>query len=230
MKCPICSSEGTLSLFQYEFEAKTADKCTVPVMLDAYSCAHCGEEVETPEITKKNNIAVARAKADHYARSLDINRDSIPEFIKAFRAAFEITQGALTELFDSSEKAISKYELGSIIPSRTITKFIRLIIQRPIVLDWLREMDDQDRPSYLASSSRRAVSIDKMPTNRSRLALGGVIDDLEDFQIAKSLALELINIETVAKSVAVSSSKIATPLTGAAISLHEINTSTMTAH
>lgn len=59
MKCPICSSEMTLSLFQYEFDVWVSDNSPVPVMLDAYYCSHCKEEVETPEITKKNKAVIA---------------------------------------------------------------------------------------------------------------------------------------------------------------------------
>lgn len=106
MYCPTCECEQEILLIQKE---ETYPVKGEPITINATvcTCAHCGEEIMSIEYDDDN-----LRKA--YATYRNIHGLLQPEEIKAIREQYGVSQVAFARIIGVDDKAIARYENGSL--------------------------------------------------------------------------------------------------------------------
>ena len=130
MLCPSCE-EGKLAAAVYSDTFQYNGDPIQVGNLECYRCANCGEATFAPEQIRRNNARVADAKreADGLLTAAEIRQA---------REILQLSQHDAAIMFGGGQNAFSKYERGEVVQSASMDKLIRVALQFPIALAYLR--------------------------------------------------------------------------------------------
>lgn len=114
--CPTCKCEQEILLVQKE---ETYPVKGEPITINATvcTCVHCGEEIMTEEYDDDN---LRKAYAKYRSRHGLLQ----PEEIKAIREQYGVSQVAFARIIGVDDKAIARYENGSLQDEATNTRIM----------------------------------------------------------------------------------------------------------
>jgi len=128
--CPSCEKESELTRIQ-RVENLTVKGESIPVDVDYFACAECGEEFDNPDPTY-DPLALAYQE---YRRRKDMIQ---PEEIRALREKYGLTQRELSDLLGFGGATLSRYENGAL-QDETHDTILRLIMEPQNLLDVVQQ-------------------------------------------------------------------------------------------
>lgn len=124
--CPFCDG-GTVAKTQAPYRVEFRGKEYLVPDADVMACDHCGE------------VLFAPGQSDAFQRrAADIAREDMGLVtgaqIAAFRKRNGLTQAALERALGAPPKSVARWEIGSVLQSRTVDTFLRLLMSHPELL------------------------------------------------------------------------------------------------
>lgn len=141
--CPSCEKESELTRIQRPENLNIKGE-TIPVEMDYFICAECGEEFDNPD-PAYDPLAAAY---DEYRRRKGMVQ---PEEIRSFRQENGLSQRELSDLLGFGGATLSRYENGAL-QDETHDTILRLIMQPQNLLEIV-----QEKPNAISPEKRQRL-------------------------------------------------------------------------
>ena len=137
--CPCCSSEMVRDTRPYDVVYRGVSK---GVMAPGYWCASCHEVLFTDDDNKITDQALHELKAEKAGVMT-------PAQITAARESMGLNKQDANELLGLAERAFSKYEAGSVLPSKSTSQLIDILANVPEALAYLKSELAEHEPEEI---------------------------------------------------------------------------------
>ena len=127
--CPFCDG-GTDAKTQAPYQVEFRGKEYLVPDADVMACDHCGEVFFAPG----QSDALQRRASDMAREDMGLVTGAQ---IAAFRKKHGLTQAVLERAIGAPPKSVARWEIGSVLQSRTVDTFLRLLISHPELLEEL---------------------------------------------------------------------------------------------
>lgn len=151
--------------------------------LECYRCSSCGEEIVSPDQSRRNSAKVN----DHKRLAAGLLTG---EQIRRIREALRISQSDASQLFGGGPHAFSKYERGEVIQSVSMDRLLRVAAAVPMVMSFLVDGNTADSVKNYSGVSQITGTISlNDPSFRSRELEGSpVVVSFRDWKVRKKAA------------------------------------------
>ena len=125
-KCPYCDT-GIMRPAKVPYEMTFRGKSYTIPDADVMACDKCGEFVFAPG----QSDALQRRASDLARKDMGLLTGAE---IAAFRKQHGLTQSELERVLGAPRKSVARWEIGSVLQSKTVDTFLRLLMTRPDLL------------------------------------------------------------------------------------------------
>lgn len=141
--CPSCEKESELTRIQ-RVENINVKGEIIPVEVDFFVCAECGEEFDNPDPA----YDPLRIAYQEFRRRKGMVQ---PEQIRTFREKYGLTQRELSDLLGFGGATLSRYENGAL-QDETHDTILRLVLEPQNLLEMVRQ-----KPDFIGSEKRERL-------------------------------------------------------------------------
>lgn len=168
--CPVCDG-GTVRLTSLPYPVKFRDREYVVPDAEVMACEKCGEVFFAPG----QSDALQRRASDLAREDMGLLAGAD---IAALRKRSGLTQAQFESALGAPAKSVARWEIGTVLQSRTVDRFLRVLVAHP---ELLAELVDPSRARVTCSppsrqrsqyaSRKRQPLIGRRPYGRTDLAL-----------------------------------------------------------
>jgi putative zinc finger/helix-turn-helix YgiT family protein len=136
-RCECCSTGQLETRFRKETIEHSAEEGTISIPANRVPvsvCNTCGSVYVTAE--------TARIRHEYICRALGI---ITPAEIRQIRDRHGLSQAELSRITDFGEASISRWERGRLLPNRSNSRFLKLLLQHPHVVELLIKLETESR-------------------------------------------------------------------------------------